>query len=295
MTPSTSSPLFQQVTIVGVGLLGGSLGFVLKEHGLAKCVLGVGRSRGNLELARRLGAIDEFVSNPKEAVGHADLVILATPVETYLPHIRSWGAELRPHTIVSDVGSVKGSLVLEVESQLPSFVHFVGAHPIAGKEKSGVAYAEAGLFKGARCILTPTERTHSQALNRIRKMWETAGAIVSSMDPHVHDWVLGAVSHLPHVAAFALMHTLNSLQEKTEGSVQLLDFSGGGLRDTTRIAASSSEMWRDICLANRENLHQMLTEYIAQLEKFRSLLESQDSQRLQEALEQSKMLRERLK
>lgn len=267
---------------------------MLKELGLAKCVLGVGRSPANLELAVRLGAIDEFVADPKEAVGHADLVILATPVETYLPHLRSWGEELRSHTIVSDVGSVKGSLVLEVESQLPSSVHFVGAHPIAGKEKSGVAYAEAGLFKGARCILTPTERTNPHALNTVREMWETAGSIVLSMDPHVHDWVLGAVSHLPHVAAFALMHTLNSLQEKTEGSVQLLDFSGGGLRDTTRIAASSPEMWRDICLANRENLHQMITEYVAQLEKFRGWLESKNHRELQEALEQSKVLRERL-
>ena len=296
MTPSSSSPLFQQVAIVGVGLLGGSLGLVLKQQGLAKTVMGIGRSQTNLELAVKLGAIDAWASDAKAVVAESDCVVLATPVETYLNHVKQWGDCLRPGTIVSDVGSVKGVLVLDVEAQLPASVHFVGAHPIAGKEKSGVAHAEAKLFNGARCIVTPTPRTQPEALNKVCALWEAAGSIVLSMDPHDHDWVLGAVSHLPHVAAFSLMHTLDSLQQHgTPDSLDLLSFSGGGLRDTTRIAASSPEMWRDICLANRDNLLQMIDRYIGHLQAFRKVLDERDAPRLQQLLEESKVLRERLR
>lgn len=291
----TPSYLFRQVTIIGVGLLGGSLGLVLRERGLAEAVVGVGRSRSNLELAVQIGAIDQFVCDAKEAVGSSDLIILATPVETYVSQVHAWGGCLRPGTIVSDVGSVKGPLVFAMDSQLPPSVHFVGAHPIAGKEKSGVAFAESRLFQGARCIITPTPRTQPQALQKIREMWEAAGSMVLSMKPDDHDWILGAVSHLPHVAAFALMHTLQSLQEETPGTVDLLAFSGGGLRDTTRIAASSPEMWRDICFANRVNLDRMIDQYIRHLEAFRHMLQGNDIQGLQTLLEQSKALRERLK
>jgi prephenate dehydrogenase len=296
MTPSSSSPLFEQVAIVGVGLLGGSLGLVLKQQGLAKTVMGIGRSQTNLELAVKLGAIDAWASDAKAVVAESDCVVLATPVETYLNHVKQWGDCLRPGTIVSDVGSVKGALVLDVEAQLPASVHFVGAHPIAGKEKSGVAHAEAKLFNGARCIVTPTSHTQPEALNKVCALWEAAGSIVLSMDPHDHDWVLGAVSHLPHVAAFSLMHTLDSLQQHgTPDSLDLLSFSGGGLRDTTRIAASSPEMWRDICLANRDNLLQMIDRYIGHLQAFRKVLDERDAPRLQQLLEESKVLRERLR
>jgi len=295
MTSSFPSPLFQQVTIVGVGLLGGSLGLVLKEQGLAKTVVGIGRNPGNLKLAVEMGAIDAFSSDPREVVAESDCVMLATPVDTYVSHIKHWGSCLRPNTIVSDVGSVKGALVLEMESQLPASVHFVGAHPIAGKEKSGVAYAESKLFRGARCIVTPTSRTDSGALNTICDLWEAAGSVVISMDPHDHDWVLGAVSHLPHVAAFSLIHTLKDLEEsRTVDSLDLLSFSGGGLRDTTRIAASSPEMWRDICLANRGNLLQMIDRYIGYLQKFQEILEQEDAPKLYQLLEESKVIRERL-
>lgn len=295
MTSSSHTPLFQQVTIIGVGLLGGSLGLALKQLGLAKTVIGVGRSRANLEMAVKMEAIDACVSDAKDVVGQSDCVVLATPVDTYLEHVKRWGGCLRPHTIVSDVGSVKGPLVSEVESHLPPEVFFVGAHPIAGKEKSGVAHAEAKLFKGARCIVTPTPRTQSEALKMVCKLWEAVGSVVISMDPHDHDWVLGAVSHLPHVAAFSLMQALCSLQKngKTH-SMDLLTFSGGGLRDTTRIAASSPEMWRDVCLANRDNLLLMIDQYVRHLQEFQKILQENDAPKLQQLLEESKRLRERL-
>lgn len=294
MSISLSDPLFRQVTIIGLGLLGGSLGLVLKEKGLAKTVVGIGRRRENLELAVQMGAIDHFELKPFKAVSQSDLIILATPVETYLPQIHTWGKDLAPSTIVSDVGSVKGPLVSNIEAQMPPSTFFVGAHPIAGKEKSGVAHADSRLFQGARCVVTPTPRTNTEALERICRLWEAAGSVVLSMDPVEHDWVLGAVSHLPHIAAFSLMHTLQALQGRTRETTDLLDFSGGGLRDTTRIAASSPEMWRDICVANHENLVKMVDLYIQQLQEFRELLNNQDASGLYKAIERAKETRERL-
>jgi prephenate dehydrogenase len=294
MSSSLSKPLFRHVTIIGIGLLGGSLGLVLKEKGLAKTVVGIGRRRENLELALQMGAIDHFALEPSETVSQSDLIILATPVETYLPQIQTWGKDLAPSAIVSDVGSVKGQLVSKVEAQLPPSTFFVGAHPIAGKEKSGVAHANSRLFQGARCVVTPTSRTNAQALEKICHLWEAAGSVVLSMDPMEHDWVLGAVSHLPHIVAFSLMHTLESLQGQIPHASDLLDFSGGGLRDTTRIAASSPEMWRDICVANHENLVKMVDQYMQQLQEFRELLKNQDAPGLYNAIARAKESRERL-
>ncbi len=294
MTTSLSEPVFRHVTIIGLGLLGGSLGLVLKEKGLAQTVVGIGRRRESLELAVKMGAIDRFALEPYETVNQSDLIVMATPVETYFPQIQMWGKDLAPSTIVSDVGSVKGQLVLDIEAQLPPSTFFVGAHPIAGKEKSGVAHADSRLFQGARCVVTPTPRTNALALEKICYLWEAAGSVVLSMDPMEHDWVLGAVSHLPHVVAFSLMHTLQALQERTPHAPDLLDFSGGGLRDTTRIAASSPEMWRDICVANHENLVQMVDQYIHQLEKFRELLKNRDASGLYNAIARAKESRERL-
>ena len=285
---------FQQVAIIGVGLIGGSLGLVLKQKGLAGSVVGVGRRPENLELAIKLGAIDRYEPRGADAVKHADLVVLATPVDTYISHLKEWGTSLPRDTIVSDVGSVKGKLVEQVEELLQPKVRFVGAHPIAGREKSGVAFSTPDLFQGARCIVTPTIRTDTQALDSIRQLWEAAGSVVISMDPFDHDWVLGAVSHLPHVAAFTLMHALEDLQEQHKGSVDLLSYSGGGIRDTTRIAASSPEMWRDICLANRQNLLSMIETYTRHLQRFKVFLEHEDHKGLEEALEKAKQARERL-
>lgn len=294
MANSSSEYFFQQVTIIGVGLLGGSLGLFLKEHKLAKTVVGVGRRVANLELAVELGAIDRYVSDPQEAVRDSEFILLATPVDTYVSHVQEWGQHVPAGAIVSDVGSVKGQLVFDVEAGLPTHVSFVGAHPIAGKEKSGVAHSTSKLFSGARCILTPTPLTNQEALSKVRALWEKVGSEVISMDPMIHDWVLGAVSHLPHIAAFSLMHALQDLQDLTPESLQLLDFSGGGLRDTTRIAASSPEMWRDICLANRENLLKMVDQYMVQLQVFKQLLQDQDGTGLANSIEHAKVLREKL-
>ena len=286
---------FKQVAIIGVGLIGGSLGLVLKHAHLADTIVGVGRRVENLKTAIEVGAIDRYVSDAVEGVRNADLVVLATPVDTYERHLKEWGHHLSTGTIVTDVGSVKGSLVEQAERLLPEGVRFVGAHPIAGREKTGAAAASVTLFQGARCILTPTPRTDSHAMDIIRDMWQAAGSRVSTMDPFQHDRILGAVSHLPHIAAFALVNTLLELGPSTQPGLDLLSFGGGGLRDTTRIAASSPEMWRDILLWNRDNLVTMIGHYERQLQQLKQLISTADGPGIERELERAKTAREQLK
>lgn len=292
--PIVMSPPLQHVAIIGVGLIGGSLGMILRKEGWAKSVIGVGRRIENLKTAVALGAIDRYVADPDEGVTDADLVVLATPVDTYQQHLRHWGGRLKPGTIVTDVGSVKGRLVMQAESLLPHHARFVGGHPIAGKEKTGVAAGSISLFRGARCILTPTERTDADALEIVRRMWELTGSTVLTMDPMLHDKILGTVSHLPHVAAFALMNALSDVREHQVPELDLQAHSGGGLRDTTRIAASSPEMWRDIFVWNRDNLVELIEVYERHLARFKLLIQKGDGPGLEKEMEQAKQERERL-
>jgi prephenate dehydrogenase len=285
---------FKQAAIVGVGLIGGSFGMILHRKGLADHVVGVGRRVENLKTAVALGAIDRYVADPKDGVRGADLVILATPVDTYEQHLKDWAQCLAPGTIVSDVGSVKGALVERAESLMPPGVHFVGAHPIAGKEKTGAAAGSDHLFQGTRCILTPTKKTDPHALARIQQLWQETGATILTMDPHLHDQILGAVSHLPHVAAFALINALADLRDHRLPALDLAGHSGGGLRDTTRIAASSPEMWRDIFLWNRDNVVTFIEAYEQALQELKRLIRTGDGAGVEKVLERAKAEREKL-
>jgi len=286
------APHFSQVTIIGVGLIGGSLGMILRRKGIASTVIGVGRRIENLKTAVELGAIDRYVVDPKEGVKDADVVVLATPVDTYDRHLKEWASCLKPGAIVTDVGSVKGELVEQSERAMPTGVHFVGAHPIAGKEKTGVAAGSDQLFQGARCILTPTVHTNQEALEQVRAMWQETGSVMLTMDPHLHDKILGAVSHLPHVAAFALINALIDIRNKVP-TLDLAGHSGGGLRDTTRIAASSPEMWRDIFLWNRENVVSFIESYERSLGQLKQLIKAGDAAGIEKELERAKQEREK--
>jgi prephenate dehydrogenase len=217
---------------------------------------------------------------------------LATPVDTYERHLHEWASCLRHGAIVTDVGSVKGELVTQSERQMPAGVHFVGGHPIAGKEKTGAAAASDDLFTGRRCILTPTSHTNAEALEEVHSLWQAAGAVVLTMDPHLHDKILGAVSHLPHVAAFALMNALIDIRREVP-ALDVAGHSGGGLRDTTRIAASSPEMWRDIFLWNRENVVACIRAYERSLGELRQLIQAGDGAGIEKMLERAKEEREK--
>ena len=283
---------FGQAAIIGVGLIGGSLGMILRRKGLASTVVGVGRCIENLQTAVKLGAIDHYVLDTKEGVKDADIVVLATPVDTYERHLKEWASCLKPGAIVSDVGSVKGELVEQCERLVPAGVHFVGAHPIAGKEKTGVAAGSEDLFTGMRCILTPTKQTNAQALERVRTLWQEVGSTVLTMDPRLHDKILGAVSHLPHVVAYALMGALIDIRTEVP-SLDLAGHSGGGLRDTSRIAASSPEMWRDIFLWNRDNVVAFIEAYERSLGELKQLIRTGDAAGIEKTLERAKQEREK--
>ncbi|HUJ18547.1 MAG TPA: prephenate dehydrogenase/arogenate dehydrogenase family protein [Nitrospirota bacterium] len=276
--------LFQNVTIIGVGLIGGSLAKALKAKGLAGTIAGTGRRRESLEEALRLGVIDRIGQGKAYGVEDADLVVLASPVGTFERIMREIAPHLKKGCIITDVGSVKGKLIAVVEGALPAGRHYVPAHPIAGREKSGVAEASENLFRDRRCILTPTERTDDRALETVRDMWSLTGAIVSVMDADLHDRVFAAVSHLPHVAAFAMMC---AVAELNTGSEDYLAYSGAGFRDFTRIAASSPEMWKDICLMNRDNLIPMIDRYLFSLNRFKHEIIAGDEKRLEKHLQLS--------
>ncbi len=283
--------LFNNVTIIGVGLIGGSLARVLKAKNLATRITGAGRSRATLEQALKLGVIDRMGNGPARSVEDADLVVLASPVGTFGKIVSEIGPLLKPGAVLTDVGSVKGALIKKIESALSPGSHYVPAHPIAGREKSGVAESTETLFQGRRCILTPTARTDRKALAAVLDLWIAAGAEVTVMDADLHDKVFAAVSHLPHVAAFAMMCAVAELNTGTEDYIQ---FSGAGFRDFTRIAASSPEMWKDICLMNRDNLVQMIDRYLFSLNRFKREISSQDEKRLEKHLKESSDARKRL-
>jgi len=272
---------FNNVTIIGVGLIGGSLARVMKLKGLADSITGAGRSRSTLETAIKIGVIDRMGQGSAQAVEGADLVVLASPVGTFKQIVREIGPHLKPGAILTDVGSVKGKLIKDIEESIASGSHYVPAHPIAGREKSGVAESIDTLFQGRRCILTPTAHTDQKALQAVRDLWIAAGADVVVMDADLHDKVFAAVSHLPHVAAFAMMSAVAELNTGTEDYLQ---FSGAGFRDFTRIAASSPEMWKDICLMNSDHLVKMIDRYIFSLNRFKREIIAGDEPRLEKHL-----------
>lgn len=264
----TSSGFFiPRLAVVGVGLIGGSLALALKNAGAVGEVVGIGRGLANLEKALELGVVDRISRDSAAGVRDADLVFLATPVLTLAEVAAAIIPHMKPGSVLTDGGSVKGAVVQAVEPLLREDVHFVPGHPIAGTEKSGAEAAFATLYQGRRCILTPTERTDSSALQLVRNVWETAGSEVVVMEAEKHDRILAAISHLPHMVAYSLVNAVGSYDRYEEN---ILAYSAGGFRDFTRIASSDPTMWRDIALTNRDALLEMMErfeEFFAELKE----------------------------
>ena len=276
------------MTVVGVGLIGGSLARVARERGLVSRIVGLGRGVENLEKALELGVIDAMETDWVKGMGEADLVVLATPVESIVQLLPKIGGLCRGDTVVTDVGSVKGSIVKEADKRLPRPSRFVGGHPIAGTENSGVESSFPSLFTNRKTILTPTDRTDPEALDRVRRLWEGSGSKVIVMETENHDRVMGFVSHLPHIVAYSLVHTVYS-EDQREGG--LAGFSAGGFLDFTRIASSHPEMWRDICLMNREALLDAVDAYALTLDKFRDMISAKDGKGLEEHFDRCRRVR----
>ncbi|MGD2064423.1 MAG: prephenate dehydrogenase/arogenate dehydrogenase family protein [Nitrospirota bacterium] len=271
---ATLAARFERVAIVGVGLIGGSLAIDCRANGKWGRIVGIGRSQANLDIALERGLIDEASREP-HAVAGCDLVIMATPVASLVSMARRLAPHLPPGCLVIDVGSVKGTLSEEIQAVLPAGVHFVGTHPIAGSEQAGAAAARAGLFVDAHCIVVPAAGADSAVVARVEALWQSVGARVIFMDGADHDGLFAAVSHLPHVVAYALAATVLAHDgERRRG------FAGAGFRDTTRIARSSPEMWRDICLLNRDAVLQEIDRFRATLEELRAALAAGDGDAL---------------
>lgn len=284
--------LFRQITICGVGLIGGSLALVLREKKLVGRIVGLGRTQANLEVARTRGMLDEVTRDPAEAARGADLVMLAVPIRTMPATLAPMIPHLPQGAVITDVGSVKGWVVRELEPMLKPGMSLVAAHPIAGKETTGAGAAERDLFVNRRVIVTPSATSTPEAVNKIEELWRATGATVERMDPDTHDQILARASHLPQIVASALAASL--ADEKVAGRLAA-EFGAGGLRDTTRIAASSPEMWRDICLTNRDAILSALRLYGASFAEFERLVEAGDGERLAALLERGRAMRERMK
>lgn len=285
-----AKPRINKLVVIGVGLIGGSFALALKKARMVKQVVGVGRSRKNLNDALRLGVIDKAETDAARAVADADLVLIGAPVGQMPGIFARIAPALPPHAVVTDAGSTKQDVIAAARKHLGAhFPMFVPAHPIAGTENSGAAAAFPELFRDRNLILVPQKETKASALRLVRAAWAACGARIVRLEAAEHDEIFGAVSHLPHVIAFALV---NQLAQRRDAK-RLLGFSGGGLRDTVRIAGSSPEMWRDICVANRGALVPLLDGYISELEAARAALAAGDGESLETMFRAAQRARER--
>jgi prephenate dehydrogenase len=279
-----------KLVVIGVGLIGGSFALALKRARAVQRVVGVGRTRRNLADALRLKAIDDASHDPARAVQGADLVLLATPVGQMPAVMSAIAPHLPAHAVVTDVGSTKRDVIACAQRFLGGHLpRFVPAHPVAGTEESGAAAAFADLFRGRNIILTPQAGTAARAVTLVRRAWEACGARVVRLDAGTHDELFAAVSHLPHVIAFALVNMLAGRRNPA----RLFGLSAGGLRDTVRIAGSSPEMWADICLANRDALLAALEDYENELEQTRAAIERADAAELRRLFARARSAREK--
>ncbi|HVN90440.1 MAG TPA: prephenate dehydrogenase/arogenate dehydrogenase family protein [Candidatus Binataceae bacterium] len=286
------APLFRQLTLCGVGLIGGSLALIARRKGLVERIVGLGRTQANLDVALERGIIDFATRDPQKAARDANLVMLATPIRTFPETLAAMVPYLPKDAVVTDVGSVKTWVVRELEPLLGPQMVFVGVHPVAGKEITGAIAADEQLYIDRRVIVTPSSRSTPESVDKIEALWCATGARLERMAPEVHDALLARSSHLPQIASSALAAAL--ADEMVDGR-WAASFGAGGLRDTTRIAASSPEMWRDICLTNREAITAALKLFATSFTEFAEAVDTADEKRLMELFARGRKMREQLK
>jgi prephenate dehydrogenase len=285
-------PLFKQMTIAGVGLIGGSLALAAKRERLVDRVVGYGRTQANLDVASARGMIDLASRDPEQAARGSDLVILAVPILTMRATLEKMLSQLAPAATVTDVGSVKGWVVRELQPLIRPPMTLVAAHPIAGKETTGAAAADPELFRDRRVIITPSATSSAAATAKIEKLWQATGARVERMDPDLHDALLARSSHLPQIVSSALAAAL--LDERV-GGLWAAEFGAGGLRDATRLAGSSWEMWRDIFATNREALKSAMQRFGATFAEFERTINTGDIDALENLFERGRRMRAKVR
>lgn len=258
-----TTPLFERIALIGIGLIGSSISHAARRAGIAKSIVGHAKSEATRAAALRLGLVDSVYASAREAVSDADLVVLCVPVGVCGVIAAEIKDQLKPGAILTDVGSVKSAIVRDVGGHVPAGVHFIPGHPIAGTEHSGPESGFPELFDNRWCILTPVSGTDHEQVDRLRLFWQKLGSFVEVMDAEHHDLVLGITSHVPHLIAFNIVNTAKHLERVTDSEV--IKFSAGGFRDFTRIAASDPTMWRDVFLNNREAVLEMLGRFTEDL------------------------------
>ena len=282
--------MIERLCVIGVGLIGGSLARALRAAGACREVVGAGRNPANLQTAVDLGVIDRYETNLARAVAGADMVLVSVPLGAMAAVFDAISGHLSPHAVLTDAGSAKGSVIAAVSKAFGGVpANFVPGHPIAGTEQSGVEASFAGLYRDRRVILTPLPETDTHAIDRVRDMWQAAGADVVEMEPVHHDAVLAATSHLPHVLAYTLVESLVRLGDEGE----VFEYAAGGFRDFTRIASSDPVMWRDICLANGDAIQLMIEHFAADLQELNAAIQNHDGQRLLDIFTSAKAARDR--
>jgi cyclohexadieny/prephenate dehydrogenase len=284
-----ATPLFNRVALIGFGLIGGSIARAAREQGLAGEIVTTARSAKSRDRIRQLKIVDRVVETNAEAATDADLVILCIPVGACGAVAEEIAGNLKPGAIVSDVGSVKASVVRDMAPYLPATTHFVPAHPVAGTEHSGPDSGFAELFTDRWCILTPPDGSDPDAIERVRAFWAALGAKVEIMTPDHHDLVLAITSHLPHLIAYTIVGTADELGQVT--SSEVMKFSAGGFRDFTRIAASDPIMWRDVFLANKDAVLEMLGTFNEDLSKLTRAIRRGDGEALFEHFSRTRAIR----
>lgn len=275
-----------RVTIIGVGLIGGSLGLALKEKKIAKRVIGVGRREESLKIALKRNEVDEVTIDLVSGVKDADLVVIATPLELTVETFKKIIPHLKEGGVVTDVGSVKRPILKRIDHPF-----FIGGHPLAGSEKRGPQSARVDLFREATVVLTPVEKTDEKALALVKGMWQDLGARVLFLSPGVHDELVAFTSHLPHILAISLTNLIGELAEKEE---RILSLMGEGFRDTTRIAASPPSMWKEICLANREEILSAIKRFKEIFSEMEEALSKEEGDKLLHRFEKAKEIRDKL-
>jgi prephenate dehydrogenase len=280
---------FRKITIIGIGLLGGSIGLAARHRKLAGEVAGFVRRAASLKDCEKTGAVDYATTDLLAAVSNADLVILCTPLAQMLPLAKQLLPAIKRGAIITDVGSVKAGIERELESLIQKAgAHFVGSHPMAGGEKMGVLAARADLYANSVCVITPTKKSNASAVRKVEQFWKLLGARVLKLDAAQHDLLVSRTSHLPHVVAATLANlVLNPASPKTQPQL-----CANGFRDTTRIASGSPEMWRDIALTNRKNLSQSVDVFVAELKKFQAAFKRGDADEVEKIFATAKQRRD---
>jgi cyclohexadieny/prephenate dehydrogenase len=284
-----SDPVFNRIALIGLGLIGSSIARAARAKGAAREIVGTARSQQTRERVKQLGFLDEVMDSPAKAVAGADLVIICVPVCTSGAIAREIGPHLKPGAIVTDVGSVKCSVVEDVEPHIPDGCSFVAGHPVAGTEESGPDAGFTELFEGRWCILTPAGKATLQATDKLRAFWSALGSNVDIMTPEHHDLVLAITSHIPHLIAYNIVGTVADLETDTRSEV--IKYSASGFRDFTRIAASDPAMWRDVFLSNKDAVLEMLGRFSEDLSGLQRAIRRGDGETLEKLFNRTQVIR----